>query len=110
MEPNRISDDFELMLANAAHIKNVPGRAIGCQRRHVEIADRRAFAGMISATLAYFVPGAASWELRSLLRPCWRTREQTRDPSRIDAEEAKIKLYGLGQRHPGPSGVRGVAG
>jgi transposase len=88
---NILSDgDFELMLANAAHIKNVPGRKTDVNDA-MWIADLTA-CGLIKAS---FVPGEATWELRSLLRARkQQTREQTRDIQRIQKtlEEANIKL------------------
>ena len=80
------------MLANAvAHIKNVPGRKTDVNDAHV---DRR-FDGLRPDQGESFVPGEATWELRSLLRARkQQTREQTRDIQRIQKtlEEANIKL------------------
>lgn len=88
---NILSDGaFELILANAAHIKNVPGRKTDVNDA-TWIADLTA-CGLIHAS---FVPGEATQELRSLLRarkPL--TREQSRHIQRIQKtlEEANIKL------------------
>jgi transposase len=88
---NILSDGaFELILANAAHIKNVPGRKTDVNDA-MWIADLTA-CGLIKAS---FVPGEALQELRSLLRARKQmTREQTRDIQRIQKtlEEANIKL------------------
>jgi transposase len=53
---------FELMVANAAHIKNVPGRK-------TDMNDAMWIADLVSCGLikASFVPGQAIQELRSLL-------------------------------------------
>ena len=82
--------DFELILANAAHIKNVPGRKTDVNDA-TWIADIVAF-GLIKAS---FVPDADIQELRSLQRARKQlVREQTRHTQRIQKtlEEANIKL------------------
>jgi transposase len=88
---NILSDGaFELILANAAHIKNVPGRKTDVNDA-TWIADLTA-CGLIDAS---FVPGEAPQELRSLLRARKQlTREQSRHIQRIQKtlEEANIKL------------------
>src|ERR1700721_404606 len=88
---NILSDGaFELIVANAAHIKNVPGRKTDVNGA-TWIADLVA-CGLIKAS---FVPGEAIQELRSLLRARKQlTREQTRHIQRIQKtlEEANIKL------------------
>jgi transposase len=62
---NILSDgDFELILANAAHIKNVPGRKTDVNDA-TWIADLMA-CGLIKAS---FVPEEEIRDLRSLLRP-----------------------------------------
>jgi transposase len=81
---------FELMVANAAHIKNVPGRK-------TDVNDATWIADLVACGLikASFVPGEAIQELRSLLRARKQlTREQTRHIQRIQKtlEEANIKL------------------
>jgi transposase len=88
---NILSDGkFELILANAAHIKNVPGRKTDVNDA-TWIADLTAF-GLIKAS---FVPDEAIQELRSLMRARKQlVREQTRHIQRIQKtlEEANIKL------------------
>jgi transposase len=88
---NILSDgDFELILANAAHIKNVPGRKTDVNDASW-IADLMA-CGLIKAS---FVPEEQIQDLRSLLRARKQlTREQTRYIQRIQKtlEEANIKL------------------
>ena len=82
--------EFELILANAAHIKNVPGRKTDVNDA-TWIADLVAF-GLIKAS---FVPGEDIQELRSLQRARKQlVREQTRHTQRIQKtlEEANIKL------------------
>jgi hypothetical protein len=82
--------DFELVLANAAHIKNVPGRKTDVNDA-MWIADLMA-CGLIRAS---FVPDEAIQQLRSLQRARKQlTRDQTRQTQRIQKtlEEANIKL------------------
>jgi transposase len=82
--------EFELILANAAHIKNVPGRKTDMNDA-TWIADLLA-CGLIKAS---FVPTAEIQDLRSLQRARKQlTREQTRHTQRIQKtlEEANIKL------------------
>jgi transposase len=82
--------EFELVLANAAHIKNVPGRKTDVNDA-TWIADLVAF-GLIKAS---FVPNEDIQELRSLQRARKQlVREQTRHTQRIQKtlEEANIKL------------------
>ena len=70
---------FELLVANAAHIKNVPGRKTDMNEA-MWIADL-ASCGLIRAS---FVPEEEIQELRSLLRTRKQlTREQTRHVQRI---------------------------
>lgn len=88
---NILSDgDFELMVANAAHIKNVPGRK-------TDVNDAMWIADLVACGLirASFVPEEAIQELRSLLRARKQlTREQASHIQRIQKtlEEANIKL------------------
>jgi transposase len=88
---NILSDgDFELILANAAHIKNVPGRK-------TDVNDATWIADLVACGLikASFVPEEEIQELRSLLRARKQlTRDQTRQTQRIQktSEEANIKL------------------
>ena len=88
---NILSDgEFELVLANAAHIKNVPGRKTDVNDA-TWIADLMA-CGLIKAS---FVPDGEIQELRSLQRARKQlVREQTRHTQRIQKtlEEANIKL------------------
>ena len=82
--------EFELTVANAAHIKNVPGRKTDLNDA-MWIADLLAH-GLIKAS---FVPDEAFQELRSLMRTRKQlVREQTRHVQRIQKtlEEANIKL------------------
>jgi transposase len=77
---NILSDGtFELMVANAAHIKNVPGRK-------TDMNDAMWIADLVSCGLvkASFVPEQELQELRSLLRARKQlTREQTSHVQRI---------------------------
>ena len=102
---NVLSDGvFELILANAAHIKNVPGRKTDINDA-TWIADLMA-CGLIKAS---FVPGEAIQELRSLLRARTQlTREQTSHIQRIQKtlEEANIKLDSVISDILGVSGRR----
>jgi transposase len=88
---NILSDgDFELILANAAHIKNVPGRK-------TDVNDATWIADLVACGLikASFVPEEEIQDLRSLLRARKQlTREQARYIQRIQKtlEEANIKL------------------
>jgi transposase len=88
---NILSDGgFELMVANAAHIKNVPGRK-------TDVNDAMWIADLVACGLikASFVPEQEIQELRSLLRARKQlTREQTSHIQRIQKtlEEANIKL------------------
>ncbi len=82
--------DFTLILANAAHIKNVPGRK-------TDVNDATWIADLVACGLikASFVPGEDLQALRSLQRARKQlTREQTRHIQRIQKtlEEANIKL------------------
>jgi transposase len=102
---NILSDGkFELILANAAHIKNVPGRKTDVNDA-TWIADLTAF-GLIKAS---FVPEEAIQELRSLMRARKQlVREQTRHIQRIQKtlEEANIKLDSVISDIMGLSGRR----
>jgi transposase len=88
---NILSDgDFELILANAAHIKNVPGRK-------TDMNDAMWIADLVACGLirASFVPQEKVQNLRSLMRARKQlSREQTRHVQRIQKtlEEANIKL------------------
>jgi len=88
---NILSDgDFELILANAAHVKNVPGRK-------TDVNDATWLADLLAHGLirASFVPGAQTQEQRGLLRTRKQlTRERTSHIQRLQKtlEEANIKL------------------
>jgi transposase len=88
---NILSDGpFELIVANAAHIKNVPGRKTDMNDA-TWIADLVSF-GLIKAS---FIPDAQIQQLRSLLRERKQLgHEQTRYVQRMQKtlEEANIKL------------------
>ena len=82
--------DFELIVANAAHIKQVPGRK-------TDMNDAMWIADLLACGLlrASFVPPEEIQELRSLMRTRKQlVREQTRHVQRIEKtlEEANIKL------------------
>jgi transposase len=102
---NILSDGkFELMVANAAHIKNVPGRKTDVNDA-IWIADLVA-CGLIRAS---FVPEEEVQELRSLLRARKQlVREQTSHVQRIQKtlEEANIKLDSVISDILGVSGRR----
>jgi transposase len=102
---NILSDgDFELILANAAHIKNVPGRKTDMNDA-MWIADLAA-CGLLKPS---FVPDQRLQELRSLMRTRKQlTREQTRHVQRIEKtlEAANIKLGSVICEVMGASGRR----
>jgi transposase len=96
--------NFELIVANAAHIKNVPGRKTDVNDA-TWIADLLAY-GLIRGS---FVPDQAFQELRALLRTRKQlTREQTRHVQRLQKtlEEANIKLDSVISDIMGVSGRR----
>lgn len=96
--------DFTLIVANAAHIKNVPGRKTDLNDA-MWIADLLA-CGLIKAS---FVPEEDLQELRSLLRTRKQLiREQTRHVQRIQKTlaEANIKLDTVLSDIMGASGRR----
>ena len=88
---NILSDgDFVLMLANAAHVKNVPGRK-------TDVNDATWLADLLAHGLirASFVPDSQTQEQRGLLRTRKQlTRERTSHVQRLQKtlEEANIKL------------------
>jgi transposase len=102
---NILSDGaFDLTVANAAHIKNVPGRKTDVNDA-TWIADLTA-CGLIRAS---FVPDEATQELRSLMRARKQlTREQTSHVQRVQKtlEEANIKLDSVISDILGMSGRR----
>jgi transposase len=105
---NILSDGaFELIVANAAHIKNVPGRKTDVNEA-MWIADLVA-CGLIKAS---FVPEQEIQELRSLLRARKQlTREQTSHIQRLQKtlEEANIKLDSVISDILGATGRRMIA-
>ena len=96
--------EFELVLANAAHIKNVPGRKTDMNDA-MWIADLLA-CGLIRAS---FVPSPELQDLRTLVRTRKQlVREQIRHVQRIQKalEQANIKLDGVISDILGASGRR----
>ena len=96
--------DFELIVANAAHIKNVPGRK-------TDVNDATWIADLLACGLikASFVPDEGFQELRSLTRTRKQlTSEQTRHVQRIQKtlEEVNIKLDSVISDILGVSGRR----
>lgn len=82
--------DFDLLLANAAHVKNVPGRKS-------DVSDAVWLSELLAHGLlrASFVPDAATQDLRTLLRTRKQlVREKSRHAQRIHKtlETANIKL------------------
>src|SRR5256885_15928965 len=98
------ADKFALIVANAAHIKNVPGRKTDMNDA-MWIADLLA-CGLIKAS---FVPPEELQELRALTRtPKQLVREQTRHVQRIQKTlaEANIRLDSVISDIMGASGRR----
>src|SRR6266446_6037940 len=98
------ADKFALIVANAAHIKNVPGRKTDMNDA-MWIADLLA-CGLIQAS---FVPNEEVQELRALTRTRKQlVREQTRHVQRIEKTlaEANIKLSSVISDIMGASGRR----
>jgi transposase len=96
--------NFELLVVNAAHIKNVPGRKTDMNDA-MWIADLMA-CGLLRAS---FVPDEALQQLRSLMRTRKQlSREQVRHVQRIEKtlEEANIKLGAVICEVMGMSGRR----
>jgi transposase len=82
--------DFELVLANAAHVKNVPGRK-------TDVSDAEWHSDLLAHGLirASFVPDTQTQELRALMRTRKQlVREATSHIQRIQKtlEDANIKL------------------
>jgi transposase len=82
--------EIELILANAAHVKNVPGRK-------TDVSDAAWLAELLAHGLirASFVPDGQTQELRALLRTRKQlVRERTRHTQRIQKtlEDANIKI------------------
>ena len=88
-----LEEKFELVLANAAHIKNVPGRKTDVKDA-VWIADLLAH-GLIRGS---FVPPTPIQDLRALMRTRKQaTREVARNTQRLQKalEDANIKIAGV---------------
>jgi transposase len=102
---NVLSDGaFELMVVNASHIKNVPGRK-------TDMNDAMWIADLVACGLlrGSFVPDEPLQELRGLMRTRKQlSREQVRHVQRIDKtlEEANIKLGAVICEIMGVSGRR----
>lgn len=97
-----LEDSFELVLANAAHIKNVPGRKTDVNDA-MWIADLLAH-GLIRNS---FVPPIAIQEMRTLMRTRKQlVRERTQHVQRIQKtlEDANVKIASV------VSDVMGVSG
>jgi len=82
--------EFELVLANAAHVKNVPGRK-------TDVSDAAWLAELLAHGLirASFVPDGQTQEMRALLRTRKQlVRDRSRHVQRIQKtlEDANIKL------------------
>jgi transposase len=94
--------EFELTLANAKHVKNVPGRK-------TDVNDATWLADLLAHGLirASFVPDRPTMETRTLLRTRKQmTRERTRHVQRLQKtlEEANIKLDSVISDIAGKSG------
>ena len=94
--------DFNLILANAAHVKNVPGRK-------TDVADALWLADLLAHGLirASFVPDPATQEMRALLRTRKQlTREAASHVQRLQKtlEDANIKLASVLTNIMGASG------
>jgi len=97
-----LEEKFELLLANAAHIKNVPGRKTDVKDA-TWIADLLAH-GLIRGS---FVPPTPIQDLRALMRTRKQlVREAARNTQRIQKalEDANIKLTGVVSDILGKSG------
>jgi transposase len=97
-----LESKFELVLANAAHIKNVPGRK-------TDVNDARWIADLLAHGLirGSFVPPTPIQDLRALMRTRKQlVREATRNTQRIQKvlEDANIKLTGVVSEILGKSG------
>jgi transposase len=93
---------FSLILANAAHVKNVPGRK-------TDVADAQWLADLLAHGLirASFVPEAATQEMRALLRTRKQlVREQASHVQRVQKtlEDANLKLNSVLTQIMGVSG------
>ena len=97
-----LEGDFELVLANAAHVKNVPGRK-------TDVNDATWLAELLAHGLvrASFVPDEATQQMRALLRTRKQlVREQTSHVQRVQKvlEDANIKLSSVISNVMGTSG------
>jgi transposase len=97
-----LEDDFELLLVNAQHVKNVPGRK-------TDVADAQWLCQLLEHGLlrASFVPPKPIRELRDLTR--YRKSligERQREANRLQKllEDANIKLASVATRTLGASG------
>lgn len=97
-----LEDDFELLLVNAAHVKNVPGRK-------TDVADAQWLCQLLEHGLlkGSFVPPKPIRELRDLTR--YRKsliRERQREANRLQKllEDANIKLASVASDVLGASG------
>jgi len=93
---------FQLVLANAAHVKNVPGRK-------TDVADATWIADLLAHGLirGSFVPPTPIQDLRALMRTRKQlVREAARNAQRIQKtlEDANIKLTGVVSNILGKSG------
>src|SRR5271167_3063439 len=96
--------EFELVLANAAHVKNVPGR-------RTDVSDATWLAELLAHGLVRgsFVPDQQTQEMRNLLRSRKQfVRERTSHVRRLQKtlEDANIKLDGVISDIIGLSGRR----
>src|SRR5438132_5100186 len=97
-----LEDDFELLLVNAAHVKNVPGRK-------TDVADAQWLCQLLEHGLlkSSFVPPRPIRELRDLTRYrkslVW---ERAREANRLQQllEDANIKLSDVASDVLGPTG------
>jgi transposase len=94
--------DFTLILANAAHVRNVPGRK-------TDVADALWLAELLAHGLvrASFVPEAPTQEMRALLRTRKQlVREQASHVQRLQKtlEDANLKLSSVLTQTMGKSG------
>lgn len=97
-----LEEDFELLLANAAHVKNVPGRK-------TDVNDATWLAELLAHGLvrASFVPDEPTQQMRALLRTRKQlVREQSSHVQRVQKtlEDANIKLSSVVTNVMGQSG------
>jgi transposase len=97
-----LGDEFELLLANAAHVKNVPGRK-------TDVNDATWLAELLAHGLvrASFVPDEPTQQMRALLRTRKQlVREQSSHVQRVQKtlEDANIKLSSVVTDVMGQSG------